>query len=154
MKSGILRGAIECGDWDEQANTFVLGGEQPSAIRVVVANPQQPLFFGRVLGRETFDTQAEAIATYHPRDIQVVLDFSGWMSDDSELKSEGLLGSSVVNANLLQIYADLGSPHYGSLGWLSSSQHSSKSTSQTVTALGLNGVAYPYPSGSWSDYVN
>jgi len=145
---------VELGHWDEDTDTFAVSDETPSAVRVAVANPQQPLFFGRVLGTETFDTAAEAIAVYQPRDIQVVLDFSGSMSDDSELKSEGTLTAAVVNANLLAMYGELGSPVYGSLGWLSSSQHSSKTTSQTVSALGLSSVAYPYPSGSWSDYVS
>ena len=60
----------------------------PSAISVSMTYPNLPFFFGRVLGRNTFDLQSSAIAMYQPRDIMLVLDFSGSMNDDSELKSD------------------------------------------------------------------
>ena len=49
--------------------------------------PNLPLFFGRVLGKDNFSIESQAIAMYQPRDIVLVLDFSGSMNDDSELKS-------------------------------------------------------------------
>ena len=66
--------------------------------------PNLPLFFGRVLGKEHFSIEAQAIAMYQPRDIALVLDYSGSMNDDSELKSIGALGFDTV---LEQPAADL-----------------------------------------------
>jgi Mg-chelatase subunit ChlD len=39
------------------------------------------LFFGNVIGKDKFSTEATAIATYRPRDIMLVLDVSGSMSE-------------------------------------------------------------------------
>lgn len=189
---------------------------------------QLPLFFGRVLGSNGATIQTSAIATFQPRDIMLVLDYSGSMNDDSELKSIGALGQQAVEDNIYEIWEDLGSPTYGNMGftpdwvtipgediptsvkWMTSSvevrttdsidgvrlyfsngnnQYFS-STSQTVKTysgsgsnngkritkvrvkndgewetfdfysnsdirrgLGLDGVSYPYPSGSWNDYI-
>ena len=42
-----------------------------------------PLFFAPAIGTQNADVGAESIATFQPRDIMVVLDFSGSMNDDS-----------------------------------------------------------------------
>jgi Flp pilus assembly protein TadG len=145
---------VEVGVWNKNTLTFTAGGESPNAVRVTLTNNDQPLFFGKVLNKHDFDLQTSAVATYQPRDIQVVLDFSASMSDDSELQSASALGTSVVEGYLAQIYADLGSPTYGSMTWCTSAQWSSKSTSWVKTQLGLNSVPYPYPSGSWTGYID
>ena len=128
----------------------------PSAIRIVATRSNTPLFFARVFGQDDFSVTSEAIARYQPRDIAVVLDFSGSMNDDSELKRIYQQGSSVkplIEANLLQIYQDLGSPTYGNLQF--TPQYISSTNNTTIkNTLGLNTVAYPYPSGSWNDYIN
>ena len=76
--------AVETGNWDPDTRTFTAGGTNPSAIKVKVDNRDQPLFFGRVFGNNDFDTHAESVARYQPRDIVIVLDYSASMSDDSE----------------------------------------------------------------------
>jgi hypothetical protein len=38
--------------------------------------------------------------------------------------------------------------------WITPQQWSSKSTSEVLNLLGLSNVPYPYPSGSWTLYVN
>jgi hypothetical protein len=43
-----------------------------------------PLFFGAVLGRKSFDAEAQAVAMSNPRDICFVVDLSGSMNDDTE----------------------------------------------------------------------
>ena len=118
---------IEAGTWDPDGPKPAYGQEDPrfeattvlpSAIRVVATQSDSPLFFARVLGQEHFTVTSESIARYQPRDIALVLDFSGSMNDDSELRrireyGEGVRGT--VEDNLLQIYQDLGSPVYGNM---------------------------------------
>ncbi len=87
----------------------------PSAVRVVVARADVPLFFARALGFDHASIVASSVATYQPRDIVLVLDLSASMNDDSELKSLGTLGRESVEGDLAQIYYELGSPHYGNL---------------------------------------
>lgn len=202
---------------------------------------QLPLFFARVLGANGATLQTSAIATFQPRDIMLVLDYSGSMNDDSELSSIDILGQQAVEDNIYQIWQDLGSPTYGNLEyepdwvtipgqpaagpvphiqvtwkgseievvstkdlsnvvmeftdgrhqkieglrnpegtfrgtgsnnnklirrcWIKSGRNSSGdgpgygerfdffSNSDVKKGLGLDGVPYPYPSGSWDDYI-
>jgi hypothetical protein len=74
-----------------------------------------PLFFAPVFGHKTAVVNAEAIATFQPRDIMVVLDFSASMNDDSELGAIGKLGQSAVESNLNKMWTELGAPVYGNL---------------------------------------
>jgi len=101
------------GDWDPNADELVLSDQLPSAVSVSMTYPNLPFFFGRVLGHDTFDLTARAIAMYQPRDIVVVLDFSGSMNDDSELKSMSTFGLPALMEGYRQMYAELGSPDYG-----------------------------------------
>jgi Flp pilus assembly protein TadG len=104
---------IVSGEWDPVLGQFSPNSEIPSAISVSMRYPNLPLFFGRVLGKDSFSVQSSAIAMYQPRDIVLVLDFSGSMNDDSELKSIGAMGYDVIIENLRQINTELGSPQYG-----------------------------------------
>ncbi|MDZ4782883.1 MAG: VWA domain-containing protein [Planctomycetia bacterium] len=108
---------IETGMWDDEARTFTPADETPTAIRVRVRRDDQGLFFARVLGRDNFDAAAESIATFRPRDIMLVLDYSASMNDDSEFKSFSLLGQAAVEANLQEIYGELGSPAWGNMAF-------------------------------------
>lgn len=74
-----------------------------------------PLFIAPVLGNERAIITTSAVATYQPRDIMVVLDYSGSMCYDSRLMRISLLGRTMVENNLLQIWQDLGSPTYGNM---------------------------------------
>lgn len=142
---------VYLGEWDADTRTFQETSSQPSAIRVVATRKEASFFFAKVLGHDTFDICEESIATYQPRDIMVVLDYSGSMNDDSEFRHMGRLGRKAIEDNLLQIYNELGPPTYGSMTW--TPQYISSTNYNTIrNTLGLNGVSYPYPSGSWSDY--
>ena len=143
---------VETGHWDPETRSFSASGIQPSAIKVTVVRNDQPLFFGRIFGRDRFDTDAESIARFQPREVMLVLDYSGSMNDDSELKSVNKLGQTTVEGNIADIYAQLGSPTFGNMTF-STQYISSTDTTTVLNTLGLNGVSYPYPSGSWSDYV-
>ena len=144
---------VELGEWDETTRQFVVGGSMPSAVRVFVDLPDKPLFFGPALGTDSFDLTAEAIAMFQPRDIMVVLDYSSSMNDDSELKQSSTLGKAAIEANLLQIYQELGSPTYGNLTW-PGVRIDSGTDNAIKTQLGLDTVAYPYPGGSWDEYID
>lgn len=143
---------VETGVWDPTTRSFQASPNPPSAIRVSAKRLRQSLFFARVLGHDDFDVQSEAIAVYQPRDIMLVLDYSASMNDDSELRHISTIGQSAVEANLLQIYQELGSPGFGNMQW-NPVYISSDNTYTVKTILGLNNVAYPFPSGSWDDYV-
>jgi len=144
---------LEFGLWDDQTEVFTPGGVLPSAIRVSVNRPNQPLFFGRVFGKNDFSLSTTSVATYQPRDIMIVLDYSASMNDDSELRHISSIGQANVEANLLQIWNELGAPTFGNLQWNPVYQNSNNSYT-VQTALGLDGVPYPFPSGSWTNYID
>ena len=105
------------GHWDAQTRTFVESDNLPSTIRVAASRPDLPLFFAKIFGHNNFTVSAESIAQYQPRDIAIVLDFSGSMNDDSELKridSNGNNRTDVENS-LHEIYEDMGPMSYGNL---------------------------------------
>ena len=144
---------IVTGEWNADLRSFLPNTESPSAIRVRAQRIGQPLFFARVLGHDVFDVSSEAIAIYQPRDIVLVLDCSASMNDDSELRHISSIGQAAVEANLLQIYQELGSPSIGNLQW-EPVYISSDNTSTVKSVLGLTEVPYPYPSGSWNSFIN
>ena len=86
-----------------------------TARRTIGGNSALPLFFAPVIGHPTADVTAQAMATFQPRDIVLALDFSGSMNNDSEFRSVWSIPQASIEANILQIYQDLGSPAYGTL---------------------------------------
>lgn len=74
-----------------------------------------PLFFGPFVGTSKTNLHTEAVATFQPRDIMLVLDFSSSMNDDSCLAAIGSLGRAYVESNLEKMWQQLGSPSYGQL---------------------------------------
>src|SRR5690606_15520689 len=63
--------------------------------------------FGWAVGRDKVPVQASATAFVEARDMVLVLDFSGSMSDDSELGAIGNFSQSEVEAGLDRIYQEL-----------------------------------------------
>jgi len=145
--------SVTVGTWDEDYRMFTAGGDPASAVQVAVQLDSHKLFFSKVLGSAETSIAAEATATFLPRDIMVVLDYSGSMNDDSELKSIDSIGQAAVEANLLQIYTELGSPVFGKMQW-EPVRIGPADTRHVKKKLGLDDVPYPYPSGSWDDYIN
>lgn len=141
---------------DQDDPRFVASDQLPSTIRVQTVFNNAPLFFGRLFGKDSFNVKAESVARYQPRDIALVLDFSGSMNYDSQLRRITDFGASAraaVEASLLEIYQDLGSPRYGNMTF--APVYISSTTISTVKAnLGLTSVPYPYASGSWDDYIS
>jgi hypothetical protein len=89
-------GDVEFGKavYDEYSGRFAFdpGGEPTDAVRVTVKRPSGgdagpiQFAFARIFGYDTKDMQARAAAVLVPRDIAVVIDLSGSMNDDSELR--------------------------------------------------------------------
>jgi uncharacterized protein YegL len=126
---------IQVGAWDRDSRTFTPSTTLPYAISVRAERPNvRPMFFGRVLGRDSFSVASEAVAVYQPRDIVLVLDYSGSMNDDSEFRNIGSIGQDEVEANLLQIYQELGAPTFGTLPfapeWLTVTGNAPQNSSQ------------------------
>jgi len=106
---------VKLGHWDPNTRTFSESNDLPSTISVKMTYPNNPLFFARFLGNDEFTVSAESIAMYQPRDIMVVLDFSGSMNNDTEFTAISSLGREVVETNIAECWADLGSPTYGNM---------------------------------------
>jgi Flp pilus assembly protein TadG len=87
---------LQVGQWDPSLdpgtdptkdNRFFQDADSPpSAIWVTAQRTGNPLFFAGVLGQQSFTVSAQSIARYLPRDIVLVLDFSGSMSYDSQVR--------------------------------------------------------------------
>lgn len=147
--------SIEFGLWSTTNRTFTPTGVSPDSVRITGKLTNQPLFFGNVFNQSKFNMTATAVATYMPRDIVVVLDYSGSMCFDSQFYNLGLLPQSEIEANLQQIWQELGSPKYGNLAWTPMVRGTSNTkNSDIINYFKLNNVAYPYPGGSWSEYVD
>ncbi len=106
---------VQIGNWNPVSGQLEPVAQYPSAVAVSMSYPNLPLFFGRVLGKGSFSIESQAVAMYQPRDIALVLDFSGSMNDDSELQAIAKLGFDNVMANLQQIHTELGAPQYGDM---------------------------------------
>lgn len=87
----------------------------PSTIAVTMKYPSNPLFFAAALGHKDFAIEATSIATFQPRDIQLVLDFSASMNDDSTFAKISALGQTAIEANLQECWTDLANPSYGAV---------------------------------------
>ena len=71
--------------WFEESNkTFTARNSDVNAVRVELQKRDMPLMFAKVIGTDTFDAKAEAIAMVNPRDIVLVVDLSGSMNNDTE----------------------------------------------------------------------
>jgi hypothetical protein len=77
------------------------------------------LFFAPIIGEESVALEASAIAFVEARDLVVVLDYSSSMNYDSQFRADSItkLGQAAIEANLQQIWEDLGSPTYGNMGF-------------------------------------
>jgi Flp pilus assembly protein TadG len=140
-----------------QTWTFVAGQQPYDSVRVLARRTTGSLggpvglFFGRALGKDSLEAAGSAIATYLPRDIALVIDLSGSMLYDSALLHEN---STAINNQA--VWLALGSPKFGNMQNWTTLQYisSSASTSSILSQLGLSSVPYPYPQGSWSEFVS
>lgn len=135
--------------------SFVAAQEPYDSVKVfarrTTGSPGGPIgmFFARVIGKDTHETAGSAVATFLPRDIALVIDLSGSMLYDSTLKHE-----NVTTINNYDIWTALGSPKFGNMKNWNTLQYLTGSTSSILSTLGLTNVPYPYPQGSWSEFVS
>ena len=66
-----------------------------------------PMAFGWAVGRESVPVATSATAFVEARDLVLVLDFSGSMSDDTEFRSIGNFTQAQIEEGLDQIWQDL-----------------------------------------------
>lgn len=122
---------IELGrrDWDASTQSFSLSFG-PNAVPYNVVrvtgrlggsgsgssvNGSLPLFFAPAVGQNNVDMNVTSVATFQPRDMMLVLDYSGSMNDDTEFKSASTLGISTITDSITQMWNELGNPTYGSM---------------------------------------
>lgn len=96
---------IQLGVYDLGTHTFTVNEVAANAVKVTTRVTDSPLFFAPVLGNNTFNSRAEAIAIINPRDIAFVIDLSGSMNDDTE----PAWATETINAE----YASQGYPTIG-----------------------------------------
>lgn len=147
----------DAGQWQ-----FVPWAEPYDAVKVVArrtaqgssfgASPDGPvgLLFARLLGFDNVNVAASAIAKFQARDIALVIDLSGSMTYDSALIHENKL-----DINMEEVWTALGQPKFGKMNKFNTLYYYSPyySTSTIKSLLELNGVQYPYPKGSWDEYI-
>lgn len=80
-KDGDLATTVEFGHWNRGSRSFAVGLEPLNAVRVIADRSNAPRFFGKAIRQDNFQMRASAVATYRPRDIMLVLDYSGSMND-------------------------------------------------------------------------
>jgi len=160
-----------------QAYTWSGAGTNPSnAVQVTVRRTSDspsgavPLLFARIIGRSAADVSAVAQAAIAARTWAVVVDNSEVMNNDSELINEAALGDMDAAApngtmNARQMWDDLvanasfPASGFGNMNtWHTNAAAMPTLTgnsSTIMTALGLNGVAYPLGvGGTWSGYIS
>jgi len=156
----VLNEDVELGDWDPDAKTFspLPSDLEPEADAVRVTARLDTsrgtglgLALADLVGMGEANVKAEAIAVFKPRDIVLVMDLSGSMTDDSRLKGMSRLGEQAVLDNMRQIWDQLGQPTYGDMEF-ETRYIPSWDNNYIRWQLGLNGVEYPHPRGSWNEY--
>lgn len=80
------------------------------------------LLFAGVNGDDSATIKSAAVAYVEARDIVTVLDFSRSMNFDSFFASEyenpsAYMPQAELEANMLKVWQDLGSPQWGNMGW-------------------------------------
>ena len=74
-----------------------------------------PLFFAPAIDQDNVTMKVGSVATYQPRDMMLVLDYSGSMNDDTEFKNCNELGHATINAAIDTMWTELGQPTYGNM---------------------------------------
>ncbi len=90
------------------------------------------------------------MAKFQPRDIALVIDLSGSMTYDSSILRE-----KYTAINIKDIWTAMGAPTYGNMTDFDTLVYLSPglSTNSILKKLGLKNEPYPFPKGSWKEYV-
>lgn len=76
---------ISVGHWDHVQHRFAQDQQPLNAVKIVADRTEMPMFFGNAFLANAPDVQASAIAAFQPRDIMLVLDYSGSMRDFNKI---------------------------------------------------------------------
>ena len=104
LTSGQVAVALGAYHYDYTAMTFTpqfppVAPDNYNLAQVTVT-PSVASYFARVFGLTAFNVQATATAAYRPRDVAVVLDFSGSMNNETDLwNCESYLGNMLNTPN-------------------------------------------------------
>jgi len=85
VKKSDLATTVEFGNWNRGNRSFAEGLEPMNAVRVIADRSNAPRFFGKALREDGFQMRASAVATFRPRDIMLVLDYSGSMNNFNKI---------------------------------------------------------------------
>ena len=97
---------VEIGRWDPKSQTFNVNDPVPNGVRVFALQDNEPFFFGRFFGRQTFGAPASAIASgaAYPIDIMMVLDLSGSMASQGRI--EALWNAAPTFVDVIEEFGD------------------------------------------------
>lgn len=144
---------VELGNWDTSTSVFTPSTTSPDAVRVT-AEVTPPLFFSHLFSSNNYTVTASSTAALigGPRDIMIVVDLSPAMKQYSQLSAYPTVSLSTITSNLQEIYEAMDLPQLGNMTW---EPRTIIGTNNFILSdLGLTSVAYPFPSGSWTDYIN
>lgn len=85
VKQNDIATTVEFGHWTTATRSFAKNQQPLNAVKVVADRSNAPHFFANALKNKGFEMRASAIATYQPRDIMLVLDYSGSMNDSNKI---------------------------------------------------------------------
>ncbi|MEN1681811.1 MAG: vWA domain-containing protein [Planctomycetota bacterium] len=95
-------------EWDSAPyNVVRVVARRNNADDLEAPDGEIPLAFGWAVGRESVPITTSATAFVEARDLVLVLDFSGSMSDDTELRSIGSFDQATIEAGLDQCWDEL-----------------------------------------------
>lgn len=103
--------------WDEEPYNVVRVQARRDQDDTSRSDGRLPLAFGWAVGMSSVELVNSATAFFEARDIVVVMDYSASMGYDSQFRdaSRQRLGQPAIEANLREIWQDLGSPAYGTM---------------------------------------
>ncbi|OGT38154.1 MAG: hypothetical protein A3F12_04635 [Gammaproteobacteria bacterium RIFCSPHIGHO2_12_FULL_38_14] len=149
---------VQFGYWDKDNRSFTVDDDSPNAVRVT-ASVRSPIFFSKLFQSEGPLVTTTSIASMRPRDIYFIVDVANMTNIYSRLSgidtaawgsSEAEASSAILASNQL-IYEAMNLPQYGNMTYEPVTIMGS--VNKIKNDLGLNGVDYPFPSGSWEEYI-
>ena len=144
---------IQLGTWDSNTGVFTANDETPVAVKVT-AEVTPSLVFGNMFTSNRYTVTTESIAALigGPRDIMFIVDLTPAMDQYSQLSAFPTLSISQITNNLQQIYNAMNLPQLGNMTW--TPRLITGTNNAILKNLGLQNIVYPFPGGSWNEYIN
>lgn len=145
---------IQLGRWNVITKAFSATTITPNAVRVS-ADVTPTLYFAPFFSSSTFTLTKESTASMlATRDIMFIVDLTPLMNQYSQYTALNILtvGKPAIDANNLAIYTALGLPALGNMTYTPRLILGLPVTIKL--SLALTGVTYPFPSGSFDEYIS